>query len=571
MGAPPRKETEQPIARQFKQAAQRQRVRAGATTFLLLGIFFALFGGMFPAYLGGPFRFGINTGETLMLNAHNQLNQQFSPTLRPSQYGVTTQPVISDITGSPVAYFGGQDGNEYAINPTTGAILWQQYLSQVPNCGLNPYLGVSSTATVATVTIANQPRHVVFVGGADSTIPPSKKTYAVPYFYALDADNQGQVLWRTPLPSPWGAFNLNAYVWSSAALYPVGASDPSIYIGLASIGDCPLVTGELYKVDAATGAILAHFEVVPAGCLGGSVWGSPTIDPATSPATVYIGTGNPDPNNPPCGGSQNYSSSVVALNADDLTYLSSWQLPPAQLACPKNNVDTYDCDFGSTPTPFQQTINGTTHNMIGIANKDGSYYAFDRAQPLSNGPVWQYQIGTGVPPGAEDGSISPSAYDVNLNPRGDGSLGTLYMAGGAPPTGPGTACAGDTNSLGSLQALDLNVNVQTTTPPIDLSAAPAYRECAVCFDDSLHPGDGAVIGAVMAIANTNGTAPHAAIVGEGSWIVVVDGSSGVLNASYTPDPNLGNIYVSAPAVADGILYIGDNVPNGSGGYLEAFN
>jgi hypothetical protein len=80
-----------------------------------------------------------------------------------------------------------------------------------------------------------------------------------------------------------------------------------------------------------------------------------------------------------------------------------------------------------------------------------------------------------------------------------------------------------------------------------------------------------VIGAVMAIANTNGTAPHEAIVGEEHWIVVVDGSTGTPNAYYTEDSNLGIIYASAASVAYGILYIGSSLPNGSLGYLEAFN
>jgi hypothetical protein len=191
-----------------------------------------------------------------------------------------------------------------------------------------------------------------------------------------------------------------------------------------------------------------------------------------SSATVYFGTGNLDPNNPTCGGSQNYSSSVVALNASDLSYLSSWQIPPVQLQCPKNNVNTYDCDFGSTPTPFQQTINGTTHNMIGIANKDGCYYAFDQAPSLSQGPLWQYQIGSGN--GVLEGSISPSAYDQYLNPSG-GSLGTLYMAGDTPlDSNPGDPCYGHSDSFGSLQAFDLNLNLNVINPPVTLSSS--YRE-----------------------------------------------------------------------------------------------
>jgi hypothetical protein len=376
----------------------------------------------------------------------------------------------------------------------------------------------------------------------------------------------GAILWQTVLST-----SANAYVWSSAAF-----SNGSLYIGLASVGDCPLVQGELFKLDAASGAIQASFPVVPNNpnlqCIGGSVWGSPTIDTTTNPATVYFGTGNPDPNNPTCGGSQNYSSSLVAVRATDLSYLSSWQLPSQQLACD----GTYDRDFGATPTLFPENLTGYAQpqNMVGIANKDGIFYAFNRVNLLSEGPMWEYRIGIGSPDGKGGsvlyGSISSGAYDPTLNPNGDGTLGTLYIAGGTPPTSSSNdACYKYPSSVGSLQAFDLNVAITTTNPPPSPTA-----EWAVCFDNSAHPlqkGDSAVIGAVTAIANPNGAAPHEAIVGEGHWLVVVDGSTGTPNVFYTEDPNLRTVFASAASVAHGILYVGNSLSDGSSGYIEAFN
>ena len=64
----------------------------------------------------------------------------------------------------------------------------------------------------------------------------------------------------------------------------------SVYIGVASFGDCPLVQGQLLQLNRVTGALQNTFNVVPNGCTGGGVWGSPTVDAAAG--TIYFDTGN---------------------------------------------------------------------------------------------------------------------------------------------------------------------------------------------------------------------------------------------------------------------------------------
>src|SRR2546430_9162144 len=50
----------------------------------------------------------------------------------------------------------------------------------------------------------------------------------------------GQILWRSPLgASP------NHLIWSSPAVY-----HDSVYVGVSSFDDCPLVQGKLVKVSA---------------------------------------------------------------------------------------------------------------------------------------------------------------------------------------------------------------------------------------------------------------------------------------------------------------------------------
>jgi outer membrane protein assembly factor BamB len=138
------------------------------------------------------------------------------------------------------------------------AVLSTRNLEQVPNCpgSIPTNLGISDAATVASVTITGQqqPSTVVFVGGETPTVP-------IPTVYALNA-HTGAIFWQMPL-LPLGTY-LNNYIWSSLVFY-----DGSLYIGLASVGDCPLVQGQLFKLDAASGAIQASFDAVPNGCIGG--------------------------------------------------------------------------------------------------------------------------------------------------------------------------------------------------------------------------------------------------------------------------------------------------------------
>src|SRR5206468_3963561 len=100
-----------------------------------------------------------------------------------------------------------------------------------------------------------------------------------------------------------------------------------------------------------------------------------------------------------CSQTEDFAFAVVKLRTSDLTLMSSWQVPVSQR--------TKDSDFGSTPTLFQATIGGTLHNLVGVTNKNGIYYTFDRST-LSSGPIWQVTIAIPGPcPECGDGSISP--------------------------------------------------------------------------------------------------------------------------------------------------------------------
>ncbi|MDB5059884.1 MAG: hypothetical protein JWO59_3356, partial [Chloroflexi bacterium] len=173
------------------------------------------------------------------------------------------------------------------------------------------------------------------------------------------------------------------------------------YIGVASVGDCPLVQGQLLQVSLASHQVIHTFNAVPDGQGGGGVWTSPARDPDTG--TLYITTGTKS------DASQQYAQAMVALKGSDLSVLGSWTIPASQTV--------YDSDWGTSPVLF---ADGSGKKLVAATNKNGILYAFDRSN-VSAGPIWQRQISRGGGyPVAGDGSVSSGAF----------SNGMLYYAGG---------------------------------------------------------------------------------------------------------------------------------------------
>lgn len=167
----------------------------------------------------------------------------------------------------------------------------------------------------------------------------------------------------------------------------------------------------MVRLNASSGSLQNTWYSVPSGCIGGGVWSSITIDQATS--TLYVGTGTTGS----CSVTETHAQALVALTKN-LSLVSSWQVPASQ--------EVSDGDFGATPTFFTATIGGTVHNMVGLMNKNGIYYAFDRGN-ISAGPVWQIQLST------TPDNFASSSWD-----------GThLYLAGNDTTLG-GTSCRGNT-------------------------------------------------------------------------------------------------------------------------------
>ncbi len=424
-----------------------------------------------PMYGYSLGRTGFNSAETILNAASASRVHQKWDVL--AAYGtlVTAEPVVS----GGLVYWGSWDGVEHATR-IDGTPAWKANLGVSPppsGCegGGHSLLGA---AAVARVTIGGAALNAVYVGGGNATV------------YALEAGS-GRPLWERQLALP------PADIWSSPLVY-----DGSVYTTTAGFGDCPGVRGQIFQLDAATGAIQHTFDLVPNGCIGGGVWGSPTID--QSNGTLYVATGNDGP----CAMAEPYATSLVQLRASDLSVLSAWQLPA------RDRVQ--DSDFGATPVLFAGEVSGTLTQLLGVPNKNGVFYAF--AEPrIADGPVWQVPIAVGgVSPENGDGSISSGAWDGKA----------LYVAGGRT-TVAGAGCRGSVRAL---------------------SPSTGSTIWEACIPE------GAVIGAVSA-------APGVIAVGAGKAMLMLSAADGHELVEIRDTDGGFNVFYGGAAIADGVAYIGN--------------
>lgn len=321
-------------------------------------------------YLHDPAHSSVNTSESVLgLSNAGGLAQLWR---LPLGNLIAAAPTI--VNG--VIYVGDWAGYFHAVDARTGKALWEQYVgkSADPDAAYcQPSTGVSSQAVVAGTT--------VYVGGGDSAV------------YALDSAT-GRIIWRVPLADP----TTGSYLWSSLVL-----SGTTLYVGIASVSDCPLARGALVRMNLANPnqPLIRYLSTIDDP--GAGVWSTPAIDTETNTVFITTGTGTQDV------ASGAWGSSFMALDATTLETKSYFLLP------------TYDpgidIEWGSSPTLFRAADGA---RLVAATGKDGVLYVLHH-EDLSF--AWSVQLAVGcVSPEQGCGSLSTPAFDGNL----------LYVGAGAP-------------------------------------------------------------------------------------------------------------------------------------------
>jgi len=276
---------------------------------------------------------------------------------------VTASPTVVGDT----AYVGDWSGTFYALDTSTGTPRWTFQADTDPEV----YSGqIVSTASVASI------------GGVDTVFFGSGRT-----LHALRADT-GEPRWSFQVGTADAGDATE--IESSPAIV-----DGTVLFGV-DVHNQPGHRGGLVALDATTGRQLWQFDAEqggsPKGC--GDVWSSPSVD--RDRGLAFIGTAN-CPASPDGWGP--YTEAIIAVGLTDGKPRWSYQPHP-----PNND----DLDFAGAPNLF--SVDG--HDLVGLGNKDGTYYAVDRD---SGDLVWK-AVATG--PGLDEegsnfstgGFIAPTAY-----------------------------------------------------------------------------------------------------------------------------------------------------------------
>ena len=240
--------------------------------------------------------------------------------------GFYSSPTVVD----GVVYIGGRNGYFYALNETTGAVIWKRFVGYVPRltCGAEEF---SSTATVANDPSSGNP--TVYVYGAPG------------YLYAMDAAT-GSDVWPPAVVAIPSTTESDYYAWSSPLVY-----GGNIYVGISSACDKPLVRAGIAKYSQTDGSAQGTYFTAPPLARGASIWSSV----ATDGTSLYAATGN--------GSAKTNGYSIIKVAPATMTLSDIWTIPVAQRIT--------DSDFGGSPTIFSATLSGTPTEMVGACNKNG--------------------------------------------------------------------------------------------------------------------------------------------------------------------------------------------------------
>jgi hypothetical protein len=345
-------------------------------------------------YHNGNHRHGAYTIPGLMpaAAAHMQRDTRFNPVLNGQIYA---QPLYWKPKGATrgLVIVATESNNVYALNDTTGAVIWKRFLaapgqhSDLPCGNIGPDVGVTGTPVIdpnagalyldALSETANGPRHRI---------------------YALSLSN-GALLRNWPLDVEARLRNRGASFSSltqgerSALLF----FGNRLYVNYAgNYGDCGSYRGTVIQIRTDTPQIEAHWQT---RANGGGIWAQGGL--AGDGRFLYITTGN-------TFGATKWSDgeAIIKLHPG-LDPLRN----PRDYFAPANwkDLDNTDKDLGGTEAlPLNIAVSGGRANRVIAFGKDGNAYLTDRADLGGIGGALAV-----VPVASSPIRTAPAIYETN--------------------------------------------------------------------------------------------------------------------------------------------------------------
>ncbi|HEY4278218.1 MAG TPA: PQQ-binding-like beta-propeller repeat protein [Conexibacter sp.] len=325
------------------------------------------------------------------VNAQNvsRLGEAWKSDLGGNQYLNESFPIVVDGT----AYVTTSTDEVYAFDGATGRVKWT-YAPRV-NFALSSGVGGYGITVNRGVAVSHG------------------KVYLLTFDCRLKAISAatGEEVFSTQVDDP----SQGAYETMSPTVY-----DGKVYVG--NSGSDQGVAGFLKAYDANSGRLVWQFDTIPRvgqswrkrGTGGGTVYMAPTVD--TETGNVLIGTSNPSPaiTGVKRPGSNLYTSSIVALNADSGKVAWYHQEVPH---------DLWDYDAASPVALFNTTIDGRRTRVAAEAGKSGYFFMLDANTGRDVFPRLAFVRENHTPPTKQGtlecpGPLGGSQYDpIAYNPR----------------------------------------------------------------------------------------------------------------------------------------------------------
>ena len=219
-------------------------------------------------------------------------------------------------------YIGAQSGGFYALDESTGTVVWSRQLDTRPGVTCRA-LGITATAAVLPDPVTGT--LTVYVSGAR-------------FLYALDAAT-GAMVWQTRIGPPSASVPDAYYNWSSPTVTGGHPTRPGLRVRQPADPRRGGGTDAAHRPGAAhlafgAGRVGRRQRLVQRRGVGGRTG-------------MWASTGNecdPTVDTCPAGNKTGHSLSIVHLTAS-LKFLQAWQVPGAA-------GHGHDWDFGSSPTLF---------------------------------------------------------------------------------------------------------------------------------------------------------------------------------------------------------------------------